>query len=123
MELSKPFWGGSPKKYHMLIGKPSSFHVNLLSGSRILSSFELVNGCRPSILGIPDRKVTQELLDVHKEGVASGALQRLIQSRNNNATNHSMYQKDSHIYVCYDTGKQNLKDEWIPAIIPWKDHF
>lgn len=57
------------------------FMSNFFSGTRILSSFQLVPGYQPSILGIPATTVPSDLLDAHVEQVATRALQRALRSR------------------------------------------
>lgn len=82
---------------------------NTFSGSRILSSFELVRGYSPSIASIPDKIISQDLLDAHREQVAIRALQRLLKSRAHNLPSVTMLQPNTPIWVYYRTSKQNEK--------------
>lgn len=58
----------------------ASFLSNMFSGNKLLSSFELVRGYQPSVLSLPRSIVNQEILDAHKEQVATRKLQRLLHS-------------------------------------------
>lgn len=45
----------------------ANFFTNVLRGFCILSSFELARGYQPSMAGIPETKVTKELINAHTE--------------------------------------------------------
>ena len=60
----------------------ATFLSNMFSGPKTLSSFQLSKGYSPSILGMPSTKITNELLEAHKEQTAVRALQILLDTRN-----------------------------------------
>lgn len=93
----------------------ATFLSNMFSGSRLMSSFELVRGYSPSILGLPRTDVTQDLLNAHKEQVATRALQRLLHSRLPDSPTPEMFAPGDNVWVFYNTSKQNVKPEWVRA--------
>lgn len=98
--------------------------ANLFSGNRLLSSFELARGYRPSILGIPSTVVTADLLQAHKEQVAVRTLQRLLHSRAPNVIRPDLFNVGDDVWIYYRTSKQNEKDEWIRAtVVKAEEHF
>ena len=97
--------------------KRATFFSNMFSGSHILSSFELVRGYRPSVVGLPCNSVTQELLDAHKEQVATRKLQRLLKSRNHHCHQPDLFIAGDRVWVFYKTSKQNEAVEWIAATV------
>ena len=97
--------------------KRATFLSNMFSGNQTLSSFELVRGYRPSVVGLPRNIVTQELLDAHKEQVATRKLQRLLNSRNYNSHRPDLFNAGDRVWVFYRTSKQNEAVEWIAATV------
>lgn len=93
----------------------ATFLSNMFSGSRLLSSFELVRGYSPAVLGLPKTVVSQKLINAHKEQVATRALQRLLHSRSHDSPTPDMFQPGADVWVFYNTSKQNEKTEWIKA--------
>lgn len=89
----------------------AAFLSNMFSDNRILSSFELVRGYSPSIMGIPHTIVTQELLNAHKEQVATRTLQRLMSSRALDALRKAMFNPGDDVWIFHRTTKQNEKVE------------
>ena len=55
-----------------IIGR-AMFLSNMLSGSQIIRSFQLVRGYQPAILGIPSSEISQGLLNAHTELMAATA--------------------------------------------------
>lgn len=100
------------------------FLSNLFSGSRLLSSFQLVRGFQPSILGISTTKVPQSLLDAHVEQSATRALQRALKAKPANAVREAACKKGDPIWVWYSSSKGNERDEWIRAqVVNVHEHF
>lgn len=97
-----------------LLARPT-FLSNMFSGSRLLSSFELTRGYSPSILGLQRNDISQELLDAHKEKVATRALQRLLRSRSHESPTPDMLKPNDVVWVFYNTSKQNEKVAWVKA--------
>lgn len=64
----------------------ASFSTNLFHRNSILSSFQLARRFSPSLLGIPAKIVSQELLDAHKDMKAIRALHKALNSREYNTT-------------------------------------
>lgn len=93
----------------------ATFLSNMFSGSRLMSSFELARGYSPSILGLPRTDVSQELLDAHKEQVATRALQRLLRSRSHESPIPDMFRPNDLVWVFYKTTKKNEKVGWVKA--------
>ena len=97
--------------------KRTAFLSNMFSGSKLLSSFELVRGYRPSVVGLPQTIVTQELLDAHKQQVATRRLQRLLHSRAHHSHQPDLFNPGDSVWVFYKTSKQNEAVEWIAATV------
>lgn len=95
----------------------AAFLLNMFSGSKILSSFELARGYRPSIMGIPQRIVKADILNAHKEQVAVRTLQRLLHSRAPNVVKQELFNKDDPVWVYYKSTKQNERNEWVRATV------
>lgn len=91
------------------------FMSNFFSGTHILSSFQLVRGYQPSILGIPPSTVPPDLLHAHTEQVATRALQRAMRSRSSTFAPQQAYKPGDVIWVWYATTKGNERDEWVKA--------
>lgn len=100
------------------------FMSNVFSGTRILSSFQLVRGYQPSILGIPATTVPTELLDAHVEQVATRAIQRAMRSRSCTFAPQKAYKPGKALWVWYATTKGNERDEWIKAqVVRTHQHY
>ena len=97
--------------------KRAAFLSNLFSGSRLLSSFELVRGYLPSVVGLPSSLVTQELLDAHKEQTAIRKMQRLLHSRAHHSHQPELFNSGDNVWVFYNSSKQNEAAEWIKATV------
>lgn len=95
----------------------ASFLSNMFSGNKILSSFQLVRGYKPSVIGLPRSLVTEELLDAHKEQVATRKLQRLLHSRAHRHHQPDLFSPGDNVWVFYKTSKQNETVEWIAATV------
>lgn len=95
----------------------AAFLSNLFSGNRVLSSFELVRGYRPSIVGLPSNLVTQELLDARKEQTPTRKSQRLLQSRAHHSHHPDLFNSGDSVWVFNKTSKQNEAAEWIKATV------
>lgn len=89
-----------------------------------MSSFALARGYSPSILGLPKTDVTQELLDAHKQQVATRALQRVLRSRAYNSPPPEMFNANDDVWVFYRTSKQNENVEWVQAkVVSAEQHY
>lgn len=100
----------------------ATFFSNIFSGSTILSSFELVKGYSPSLLGIPTKVISQEILDAHKEQVATRAIQRLLKARSPNTPTAHMLPQGRKIYVFMKPSRGTAV--WTEAeVIDPRDHF
>lgn len=102
----------------------AAFLSNLFSGNKILSSFELVRGYSPSVVGIPKSQVTIELLNAHKEQAATCSLQRLLHSRCPTVISKELFNPGDPICVFYGSSKQNEAVEWAKAtVVSAEDHI
>lgn len=88
------------------------FFSNIFQGSFTLSSFELVRGNRPSILGSQRRILTEELIELHKNSEYKRALQRMVKARQPNITNSSSLTHDTKMFYFYKSSKQNEPVGW-----------
>lgn len=93
------------------------FLSNLFSGSRKLSSFQLVKGYTPSVLGIPSSRVTPELLQAHKEQTATRAIHTLLHSNNPNVVPSDVLKEGDPIWVYYETTSNSKKKGWVRATV------
>lgn len=102
----------------------ATFLSNLFSGSRLLSSFQLVRGYSPATLGLPNTQVTEELLDAHKEQVSTRALQRLLHSRKPNSPAPDLFKPGDDVWIFCLSTEQNEKVEWIKAkVVKPEQHY
>lgn len=90
----------------------ATFLSNVFAGSHMLSSFELARGFSPSMLGIPARLVTAELLSAHREQQATRALQRLMHARPIPDAPPPNLTAGNPIFFYYKSSKNNENDEW-----------
>lgn len=90
----------------------ATFMSNMFAGSHILSAFELARGFSPSVLGIPARIVTSELLQAHKDQQATRALQRLMRSRPIPDMPPNNLRVEEPVFFYYKSSKNNERDEW-----------
>ena len=97
--------------------EPAGFLANMFSGSRILSSFELVRGYSPSIVCIPGRMIPQDLFHAHREQAAVRALQRILTSHAPNSLQADMFQPGEPVWVYYRSRKNNERNKWVKATV------
>lgn len=90
----------------------ATFLSNIFSGSRTMSAFELVRGYHPSILGVPPKHVSEELVSAYREQESVRALQRLLRARAPSTIPPSCLQPGTSVYFYYKSSKQNEADEW-----------
>ena len=91
----------------------SAFFSNLFSGSKILSSFELVRGYCPSVVRLPRTIVTDDILQAHREQTAVRIFQRLLHSRIHDVNRSDHFKPGQPVWVFYKTSKQNEPVEWL----------
>lgn len=84
----------------------ASFRFNMFSGNKMLSSFELVRGYQPSVVGLLRTFVIQELLDVHKQKVATRKLQELLHSGTHQNHQPELFNPGGSVWVFYKTSKK-----------------
>lgn len=89
----------------------SNFLSNLFSGSKLLSSFEQVRGYTPGICGLPNRTVPTDLIDAHKERMASRALHRLFSSKSPKLLTAKALPQGTKIYALLKSGS------WEPLVV------
>ena len=86
---------------------------NLLYGSRIAISFELVRGYIPSIVGLPQSKISDELLQAHQEQCARRALVQVENVRTPKVLSTEELKRDTPVYYL----RRVPKPVWVPAIV------
>lgn len=95
----------------------ASFLTNMFHGNSILSSFQLARGYSPSILGIPNSRVTTEILNAYKRTSANRAIHRLLKSHDNHLIHPSSLPPGTKIWVYYNTSAQNDPTRWVRATV------
>lgn len=95
----------------------ASLMKNMFHGNATLSAFQLAHGYVPSIAGVPDSLVSQELLDAHVEIMASRAIQRVLQSKQPNLLQREALSSGTKIWVYFNTSKQNDPERWLQATV------
>lgn len=102
----------------------AAFFSNMFSGNMALSSFQLVRGYSPSVMGIPKTIVTEDILQAHKEQVAARTLQILMNTRAPNALGQDMFKPGDAVWVFYKSTKQDEKVECLLAtVVIAEEHF
>lgn len=100
------------------------FLSNVFSGNRTLSSFELVRGYSPSILGLSTTAVTSELLQAHKEQIATRTMQKLINSRAPDVIRKEMCSEGDPVWIYYQSTKQKENTEWLRGtVVKAEEHY
>lgn len=95
----------------------ATFLSNVFSGSRKLSSFEIVKGYTLSILGLPPSLVSADLLEAYKDQAATRALQRLLSSRAPSTIPPSSLPPGTRVFFFFKSSKQCDPIEWRPATV------
>jgi len=95
---------------HTIVAR-SNFLGNIFRGSRLVSSFEHVRGYAPSITGLPQSMVTEDMLREHKERVAGQALCRLLSSKVPNVLTQQLVPEGTKIWALLKSGK------WEPLVV------
>lgn len=91
--------------------------MNIFHGKSVLSSFKMDRGYAPSVLDIKSRIFTLELQEAHIQLVATRALQKGNNSRNNTISPRSSFESRGNIwrlmkipYGITETGLQRTKE-------------
>ena len=71
---------------------------NILYGSKTLSSFEMACGYTPSVVGLPQAKLSAEIITEHNEQVARRALRLLDKSRSPQVLHPEELLRDDPVY-------------------------
>lgn len=67
----------------------ASFLTNCIRGSKLLSAFQIVRGCRHSVSGIPAKIVSQDMIDAYIAHEGTRVLNRMMNARMlNQLTSH-----------------------------------
>lgn len=96
----------------------ATFLSNSLSGNSILSSFELVHGYQPAILGMPRSIYLPSILEAYKKLTFTRALKTNLRSRNVNSPIPTMFKQNGPIWVWYASTKSNERNECVRAQVP-----
>lgn len=95
----------------MLLSR-ATFLSNIFSGSNVLSSFELMQGYKPAILGLSSEVVTADLMEAYKDQATFRALHRLMKSGNPQDLPPSCLLPGTEIFYYFKTSRQNIPVEW-----------
>lgn len=90
----------------------ATFLRNIFAGSHMQSSFELAIGFSPSVLGIPGRLVTEQIIVAHRDQKVTRALQGHMRSGPIRDAPPSNIIVGEPILYYYKSSKNNEKDEW-----------
>lgn len=90
---------------HATLLSRSTFLSKIVSGNRILSSFESAIGYTPVIIFIPRTVVINQLLTAYLEQAATRALQKLMSSRSPSTIPPSMLTPGTLVLYFYKTTK------------------
>lgn len=85
--------------------------------SKPMSSFQLVSGFAPSILGIPHRVVSIEELDAHIQREATCAIERIMRSNVAHVIETSRLAPGTRVFVYYKSSNIFEAHEWIRATV------
>lgn len=92
----------------MIIARDSVMNNMFLSNS-CMSSFQIVRGCSPSIVGVPSSVIPTELLEVHKQIKAARAINKLIRPHEHDTLSQCFLEKDTPLWIYYKSSDQNEK--------------
>jgi Reverse transcriptase (RNA-dependent DNA polymerase) len=67
----------------------ATFLSNIMLGGKILSSFEQARGYFPSLLGLPCRGVSQDMLEIHQDSIMRKAVHLFLRSASRNTLTHA----------------------------------
>lgn len=95
----------------------ASLITNMLHEFTVLSSFQMVRGYSPSIIGLPAIIVPEELFNAHIQLTAHRALQKAITSRHPNHLTKDDLPFNTKMWVFYNTSKQNEWARWLLATV------
>lgn len=102
---------------HILVSE-TFLITNMLHGSTVLSSYQMVRGYSSSIIGLPAKIVPAKLFEAHIQLTAHRALMKALSSRVPRLLTQDELQAGTKIWVYYNTSKQNKRPKWILATIP-----
>lgn len=83
---------------HVEILSRATYLSNILLGGKLLSSFELARGFTPQIAGLPKTKLSEEIIESHREQVARRALHILRKSHPPAVTGAKDFEKGERVY-------------------------
>lgn len=95
----------------------ASFMTNLIRGSRIMNAFQLARGYAPSILGIPKRIMSEDLLHAHVERESTRALERIMRAKDARTLDQAQLPTGTDVFVYHHSSKHCEPNEWVPATV------
>lgn len=101
---------------HTLVAR-ASFMTNLIHGSKLINSFHMARGYAPSILGIPKKIVTEDLLNAHIDREATRAMERIMRSKSPNTIDPGQLPEGTKVLLYYHSSKKNEPNEWITSTV------
>lgn len=92
----------------------ATFLSNIFCGSKNMSSFELVRGYTPALLGIHSEIISTKLLEGHKVQ-SIRAITKILPSETSHLVTPYYLPSRTEIYFSFETSKQNLPIEKVPG--------
>lgn len=77
----------------------SSFMTNVFPGTKILSAFQVARGYFPSILGMPTRMSSQDLINAHTVRESTRALERILRSHSPTLIDRSQLHPGTEVLI------------------------
>lgn len=94
-----------------------TFLSNLFCDSSLLSSFELVFGYPPALLGVDSIVVPHSPLEAYNDQQCVRALRRLLKSRHSKCLPPQALPPGAPVYYYYKSSKHCESIEWRPGIV------
>ena len=109
-----------PAELHAHVLSRATYMSNILYGSRTLSSFEMVRGYTPSIAGLPQSTVTDEMNTAHQEQSARRALLSVESARSPRTLKKDQLQRGTAVYFFRRVPKPTWVKAWVRSA---QDHL
>lgn len=112
---------GRPSLSDQEIVANAAFLKNLLSGSKLISSFELAKGYTPSMSGLPDSPSSIDFFSAYLENSCRRALHIFLRSKNTKHISRTLLAPGTPVYFYR---KSQSRGAWFPAFVKTtKDHL
>lgn len=94
-----------------------SFMTNIFMGVKTPSAFQLSGRYALSLLGIPRKMITQDLLDVYSEREKNRAMERIMRANAPRIVDHGKHRKDDEMLVYYTSSNLNEPNQWLEPTV------